>query len=179
MARHWVLGPVRGCPGWGPGGYALGMVSERTAAPPTEFELPGGAWFAIGAAISFALVFWLAFGVMADITTDYPASVGGDSAAVVADASGVRAAATEFAFSLEPSHPAGLVSMTLVNEGQTFHNLEIIGLDGESMPGFVLEADPGQEATGEIELAPGTYTLFCSVPGHREAGMESTLTVTG
>lgn len=27
------------------------------------------------------------------------------------------------------------------------------------------------------ELAPGTYTFYCNVPGHRDAGMQGTLTV--
>jgi len=44
----------------------------------------------------------------------------------------------------------------------------------------VLGATPtfvGGSKTLTLNLKPGTYTFYCSVPGHRQAGMEGTLTV--
>lgn len=42
----------------------------------------------------------------------------------------------------------------------------------------VAHADPGQAAAATFVIdEPGTYEVYCSVPGHREAGMVATLTV--
>jgi plastocyanin len=44
--------------------------------------------------------------------------------------------------------------------------------------GFMLEADSGGASESKkIDLKPGKYTFYCSITGHRAAGMEGTLTV--
>ena len=64
------------------------------------------------------------------------------------------------------------VTVTLPNEGASVHNFHIDALDVHS-------ADiPGGE-TGEVTInaEPGEYEYYCSIPGHRDAGMFGTLTV--
>ena len=41
-----------------------------------------------------------------------------------------------------------------------------------------ISAQPGQKATGTFTIdTPGSYSYFCSQPGHEQAGMKGTLTV--
>ena len=45
--------------------------------------------------------------------------------------------------------------------------------------GEVSELDPGKTGALTLDLKPGTYLLFCNVPGHYMTGMWTTITVTG
>jgi plastocyanin len=55
-----------------------------------------------------------------------------------------------------------------------FHTFVIEDADGDDV---VAAARPGETDRGGIELEPGEYVFYCDVPGHREGGMEGTLTV--
>jgi plastocyanin len=70
---------------------------------------------------------------------------------------------------------AGKVSIDFTNKSSLPHNVTI-----ESSSGAQVGATPtfqGGSKTLSVTLKPGTYKFFCSVPGHRMAGMEGTLTV--
>jgi len=87
----------------------------------------------------------------------------------------VRVVARDFSFSpSEVNVAAGeTVNLTLANEGGLPHDITI------SAFGFRLPAGPGATESAALTPArPGTYEFYCSVPGHREAGMSGTLIVT-
>jgi plastocyanin len=73
------------------------------------------------------------------------------------------------------SAKAGKVSIDFTNMSPEGHNLTVESASGEKVgatPTF-----QGGSKTLSLNLKPGTYKFFCSVPGHRMAGMEGTLTV--
>jgi uncharacterized cupredoxin-like copper-binding protein len=73
------------------------------------------------------------------------------------------------------STKAGRVSIEFTNSAAVEHNFTVA-----SPSGAVLGATPtftGGFRTLTLTLKPGTYTFYCSVPGHRAAGMEGKLTV--
>ena len=81
---------------------------------------------------------------------------------------------TEFAIRGDLTVPAGPVVLEVVNAGGQIHNL---ALDGGPTTPDLGSGDSYSLDLGTLE--PGSYTLYCHIPGHREAGMVATLTVTG
>lgn len=64
------------------------------------------------------------------------------------------------------------VSITLTSDGSVAHDFVIEELDDLT----VVEVGGGQTATGTVTLEAGTYTYYCSIVGHRQGGMEGTIT---
>jgi uncharacterized cupredoxin-like copper-binding protein len=72
------------------------------------------------------------------------------------------------------SAKAGVVTISFANMSPLMHNMTI------AQGTTVLAATPtfqGATKTLRLNLKPGTYVFYCSVPGHRAAGMEGKLTV--
>ena len=85
-------------------------------------------------------------------------------------------AGTELAYTTkEASANAGQVSIEFENPQALQHDVTVEDSSGKVLGATELVSEGS--ATATVNLKPGTYTFFCSVPGHRDAGMEGTLTV--
>jgi plastocyanin len=81
---------------------------------------------------------------------------------------------TEWAITGDLEVPPGALTIELTNSGTMVHNLAF-----ENGPNSV-DVDPGDTVTFSVgNLESGTYTIFCGIAGHRAAGMEARLVVTG
>lgn len=85
----------------------------------------------------------------------------------------VQIVATDLAFQpTDVTTTTGPTTIVLDNQGALEHDVVIMETDT-----VVAQAPGGSTASGTIDLEPGTYTFYCAVTGHREAGMEGTLVV--
>jgi plastocyanin len=70
---------------------------------------------------------------------------------------------------------AGKVTVDFNNPQALAHDVAIEDSSGKTIGKTELVTEGSSSAV--VDLKPGTYTFYCTVPGHREAGMEGTLTV--
>jgi plastocyanin len=94
----------------------------------------------------------------------------GGTVKIAADPSG-QLKFTQASVSSKP----GAVKIDFTNQSPVGHDVKVEDSSGSQLGGTVLVT--GGSASATVSLAPGTYTFYCDVPGHREAGMEGTLTV--
>jgi plastocyanin len=70
--------------------------------------------------------------------------------------------------------PPGPLTINSVNEASIPHNIALEGAGVDEVGEVVQD---GGTSTIEARVRRGEYTFYCSVPGHREGGMEGTLNV--
>jgi len=85
----------------------------------------------------------------------------------------------ETEFKLDPSSvqvdQAGTVTFRVTNNGTIDHALEV---DGQSVEEETETIKPGESAELTVDLSKdGSYEIYCPIDGHRDSGMEGTLTV--
>jgi len=104
-------------------------------------------------------------------------AVSGDRGSASSDAAGPGApvAVTLSEFKISPATitvPKG-GSLAVTNGGTMAHNVTITGTSVKSP-----DIAPGGSATVDLSsLAPGTYEVYCAVPGHKDSGMTASLTI--
>ena len=80
----------------------------------------------------------------------------------------------EYKITLSPVKvKAGTVTFVVKNTGKIPHNLTI-----QQGGKHTASIGPGKTAKLTVALKKGSYTLYCSVPGHRQLGMVAKLTAT-
>lgn len=126
-----------------------------------------------------ALLIMALFAALTAVLAGIAAFRGGGASEEAADGEGGPVTASielaEWSITGDLEIPAGEVTVDVTNAGTMTHNL-VFENDGPRSP----DLNPGDTAAVEAgSLEPGTYVIFCAIPGHRTSGMEARLVVTG
>ena len=81
----------------------------------------------------------------------------------------------EYEIRMPQTLPAGKRAFHVVNAGKEIHSFEIEGNGVHAR--LPSELSAGGEAHYAVDLAPGTYTVYCPVKDHKQRGMTTTITV--
>jgi len=102
-------------------------------------------------------------------------SVGSDTATTTVPFNGttVNVVLGDYVIQGNLTAPAGNIRLQAINQGGMIHNVGIKGgpISGDMLPGKGFTLDVGS-------LAPGTYQLYCDIPGHEAKGMVANLVIT-
>ena len=112
------------------------------------------------------------------LPADAPAADPAPAAPVAALPRTLGVSASEFALALTRTVVgAGAVTIQLRNAGEDGHDLHVTALDGTPVAAWDELAAEAPAVTKVVTLAPGTYRLYCSLPGHAALGMDTRLNV--
>jgi uncharacterized cupredoxin-like copper-binding protein len=125
----------------------------------------------------FIVISFLLFAAMLGAVAVFGAEKTEKVAEAPAVAAGKPVAVTENEFHVilaSKTLPAGTYTFVVKNAGKIQHDLAVQGGTVNQKTPLI---NPGSTAKLTVKLPAGTYTLYCTVPGHRAAGMVATLKV--
>ncbi len=139
--------------------------------PPTITASVAGVFAGFGILVAIGLGWTLARSVAGQPPFQLATGPGGavTLSAASAEPPTLTVAARDISFENKTLNVAGpgLVNFVVSNTGAIEHDFTI------DIPKVKIAPRPGQRATGAVTFEkPGTYSFYCSLPGHREAGME-------
>jgi uncharacterized cupredoxin-like copper-binding protein len=121
---------------------------------------------------------WFTVVILLAIVLTVLAACGGSSASGASDeSSDIKVTETEY--NIDPasvSATTGEITFDIHNDGKMVHNLAVMVNGTEEVSPNV---DPGKSRKWTVEISePGSYELYCEIPGHKQLGMVATLEVT-
>lgn len=124
---------------------------------------------AVAVALSLFAIVIAVWGVALGWRAIDEAEAGGGGGGGTSEA--VTVSMTEFSIDAATVPTGG--ALQVMNDGSVAHNVVIEDTDLRTA-----DLQGGESETLDVgSLADGAYTMFCDIPGHRDAGMEATLTV--
>jgi plastocyanin len=160
------------------GTFILFALTSSFIAPRRRSDFPGRNGLSVFVLASFVLFASMVTAVIV-FGVESEAKGAGKPAAAASPAAGnaVPVSETEFKIALPAQKVApGKVTFAVRNAGKIQHDLVVSGSGVKGAAKTPL-LNPGQSGKLTVTLAAGSYTLYCSVPGHRAAGMLAKLTV--
>jgi uncharacterized cupredoxin-like copper-binding protein len=129
-------------------------------------------------AASLAIALLAACGGTSTANTPTPSAASSAAASAAGASAGTKVGVTEKEFSItldRTSFSPGTYSFAIQNQGRYAHNLKISGPGVTSAGSSVMAG--GQSGSLTVTLQKGTYQLWCGVPGHKDKGMLTSITV--
>ncbi|MEP6977950.1 MAG: plastocyanin/azurin family copper-binding protein, partial [Thermoleophilia bacterium] len=160
------------------GAFILFALISSFVLPRRDPNFPGRNlfWFVAASAALFVAMLTAVFVFGKESEEGQAAEPAATQASAGPGLSALKVSETEFKIQLPAAQAgSGTIDIQVTNEGKVPHNLVVKGAGvDKSTP----EIAPGKDAALQVDLKPGVYELYCSIPGHKDAGMDAKLTVT-
>ena len=127
--------------------------------------------------VFLAAAFLLFLGMLAAVEIFGKSASEAANAKPSAPAKGTPVAVRESEFKIQlpkTTFAAGLYSFVVKNDGKIQHDLVVSGPAGKK---GTTKISPGGGATLTVQLRKGQYDFYCSIPGHKQLGMDQKVTV--